>query len=233
MSTENEDRRVRFHNRVAKTGLIGSIAAFGSLIVLIFLPVSRSIGMIAAGVAILAMIASALVMVGGIAARDIPTWKNHRWRFSLRDLLYVLLALAMGLGGIAATARGVSPGKLLMACCGFAIAFIIANAVYIAWARIHHFKAMHAQGRYLDWDSLARSLSAGEGTLLVGKCHRVLTVWWSNRNISTPDEGRAAIESEAIITICPQQKRITQWLTATFPTVPVVELDADAKAFFS
>lgn len=233
MSNESSDHRTRFYNRIAKAGLIGSAVAFGSLIALLVAPVDRSTGIIAAGVIILVMIASACTMVAVIAARDIPAWKKNRWRFSISSLFNVILAVALVLGSITAASRNVSVGHMLLACGGFIFVWTLANTIYVNWARVRYFKAMDAQGRFLDWSATAAAASRGEGTLLVGKCHQVPTVWWSERWISTPDEARTAIETDAIVTICPQRKHISKWLKANLPNVPVIEMDVSSKSFFS
>ncbi len=233
MRSESSENRTRFYNRIAKAGLIGSAAAFGSLIVLAILPVERSIGLIAAAAAILVMVGSAFAMVAAIAARDIPAWKKNRWRFRVSSLFNVMFAIALVLGSLMAAVRDVSAGHMLLAFGGFFIVSFIVNTAYINWARVRYFNAMNGQGRLLDWSAIAATLERGEGTLLVGKCHHVPTVWWSERRISAPDEARIAIESDAMLTNCPQRKHLSGWLKATFPEVPVVEVDAGTKSFFS
>jgi hypothetical protein len=86
---------------------------------------------------------------------------------------------------------------------------------------------MNLQGRYLDWNIVAQHLTRGEGTVVVGRCYRVPTLWWADRKIDTLDEARAAIDSDAIITICPKQSRIVKWLKATFPAATAIDLDTN------
>jgi hypothetical protein len=226
MHSDSSDRRTRFYNRVAKASLIGSVVGFGSLLAIVYLRLDRNVAIVLVAVASAAMVMSAFTMVGAIAARDIPTWRKNRWRFSTTTLLNLMMCVAMVLGTLSAAVRGVSVGGILMAGVGFVIASFIVNTIYINWSRFRHFNALNADGRYLDWNTVADRLTSGEGTLLVGKCYQIPTVWWSERKISTLDEARDSIESDALITICPQRKRIAQWLKSTFPTVPVVELDA-------
>jgi hypothetical protein len=224
MYNETSNHRTLFYNRLAKGGLVGSAVAFGSLMVLLVMPVDRNVGMVAAGAAVLLLILSAFVLILAIAARDIPTWKKNRWRYSMSSLLSLMLVIAIALGAIVAAARGVSVSRLLLAYGGFIVVAFIFYTFYINWFRFRHFNAMNAQGRYLDWNSVAAAVSRGEGTLLIGWCYEIPTVWWSDRRISTVDEARAAIESDAIITICPERKHISNWLKSTFPTVPVIEV---------
>jgi hypothetical protein len=110
---------------------------------------------------------------------------------------------------------------------------LIVNTAYINWARVRYFKAMDVQGRFLDWSVIAAAAGRGEGTLIVGKLHHVPTVWWSERRISAPDDAAAAIESAAMLTICPQRKHTSEWLKAKFPKASVVEIDAGKISFFS
>lgn len=114
MTTETSNRRTRFYNRLAKGGLIASALAFGSLIAVVFLPLEGNVGMVIAGVGVLALIMSAFIMIGAIAARDIPTWKKNRWQFSIATLLNVMLAVAMVLGAIAAAERDVGAVRMLL-----------------------------------------------------------------------------------------------------------------------
>jgi hypothetical protein len=92
---------------------------------------------------------------------------------------------------------------------------------------------MDAQGRFRDWSAIATEAGQGKGTLIVGKLHHVPTVWWSERQICAPHDATTAIESDALLTICPTRRHISNWLKATFPEVSVVELDTDKKTFFS
>jgi hypothetical protein len=225
MNSDSSDQRTRFYNRIAKAGLIGSAVAFGSLVLLVTLPVDRTIGLIGFGAAFFLMIPSFIALVAAIAARDISTWKRNRWRFSLSSLFYVTYSVAVGLGSIVAAARGVSLSHILMAWGGFLIVSFIVTTAYINWARVRYFSAMNAQDRFRDWSAIADAIGRGEGTLLVGKLHLVPTVWWSERRISAPEEARTAIESDAMLTLCPPRKHIPKWLKATFPEVPVIDMD--------
>jgi uncharacterized membrane protein (DUF4010 family) len=196
-------------------------------------PVDRTVGLIAAGAAVFVMMVSAFAMVAAIAARDIPAWKRNRWRFSISSLFNVMFIVALVLGSIVAADRDVSLSNILMALGGLLIVSFIVTTAYINWARVRYFNAMNAQGRFRDWSAIADALGRGEGTLLVGKCHHVPTVWWSERMISAPDEARTAIESDAMLTVCPQRKNISKWRKATFPKVPVSDVDAGQSCFFS
>jgi hypothetical protein len=48
---------------------------------------------------------SGITFIFSIAARDIPNWKQNKWRFSIRDLLIVITVIALALGGIMLAAR--------------------------------------------------------------------------------------------------------------------------------
>jgi hypothetical protein len=199
--------------------------AFGTLLAIVFLPLDRNIGMVVSGVAVLAMIGSAFTLVGAIAARDLPAWRKNRWRFSMGQLLSFMLGVAMFLGALTAAQRDVSVGRMLLACGGFMVVTQIGYATYIHWSRERHFHAMNAQGRYRDWNTIADAASRGEGTLLVGKCHQIPTVWWTDQTIRSFDEALAAIEAGAMITVCPQRTRISEWLKSRYPAVMVFEVD--------
>jgi hypothetical protein len=229
MSSDTGDRRTRFYNRLETGGLIGSAVTFGSLIALVYLPVAPNVGMVLAGVVILLMVVSVVAMIGAIVARDIPTWRKNRWRFSMSTLLNVMLAVAMVLGAITAAERDVGPGRMLIALGGYFIVAVITNTLYINWSRNRYFREMHAADRYLDWSTVAAALSRGEGTLLVGKYYHLPMVWWCERRISSSEDASAAIESDVIVTICPHRKQVANWLKATFPTVPVIEIGARTK----
>jgi hypothetical protein len=232
MSTDCSDQRTRFYNRIVKMGLIGSAVAFGSLIVVLVVPVDRTIGLVAAGAAVLLMTASAFAMVVAIAARDISTWKRNRWRYSISSLFNLMYAVAVMLGSIVAIERDVGLTRIALAWGGLLLVSVVVNAAYITWARNRYFNAMNAQDRFLDWSAIADAVGRGEGTLLVGKCHHVPTVWWSERKISAADDAKTAIESDAMLTTCPQRKHISNWLKKNYPDVPVIETDAASKSVF-
>jgi hypothetical protein len=233
MWNEASDRRTRFYNRITKAGLIGSVFAFGSLVALVLLPVDRSVGLVVAGAAVFLLMTSAFVMIGAIAARDIPLWKKNRWRFSMRDVLTVMMFLGVTLGALAAAVRDVSPGSMLLA---FVVLLILAYAIsmiHINWSRFRHFNAMNAEGRYLDWNSVAERLSRGEGTIILTTSYPVPTVWWSERRIYSVDEARSAIASDAIITNCPRGQLTFDLLKSTFSTIPVIDIRTGKTNFDS
>jgi hypothetical protein len=181
--------------------------------------------MVVSGVAVLAMVGSAFTLVGAIAARDLPAWKKNRWRFSMSKLLSFMLGVAMFLGALTAAQRDVSVGRMLLACGGFMAVTYFGYAIYIHWSRVRHFHAMNVQGRYRDWNTIADAASRGEGTLLVGRCYQIPTVWWSDRTIRSFEEAQAAIDADAMITVCPQRTRISEWLKSQYPAVTVFEVD--------
>jgi hypothetical protein len=233
MSADSSDQRTRFYNRVVRAGLIGSAVSFGSLIVLLMVPFNRNIGLIVAGAAVFVMVVSAVAMVAAIAARDIPAWKSNRWRFSIRNLFSLIFTVSLTFGSIVAAERGASLSQILLAVGALLVVSIIVGTFYINWARARYFNAMDAQGRFRDWSAIAAEAGRGKGTLIVGTVQHVPTVWWSDRRISAPDDASTAIETDALLTICPTRKNISNWLKATFPEVSVVELDTGKKTFFS
>jgi hypothetical protein len=172
------------------------------------------------------MFLSFFVLVGAVIARDIPIWRQNRWRFSLGTLLTAILGIAAVLGSIVAAARGASLGQMLLSLTVYFILTTILTWIYICWSRFRHFKSMNLLGRYSDWGVVATLAMKGEGTFLLGRCFRVPTVWWSERKINALDDARAAIDSDAVITICPKQRRVAQWLKETFPAVTVVDVEA-------
>jgi hypothetical protein len=55
--------------------------------------------------AVCLLMISGVTFIFSIAARDIRKWKQNKWRFSIRDLLIVITAIALALGGLMIAAR--------------------------------------------------------------------------------------------------------------------------------
>lgn len=231
MNDEAIAQKVHRCSRLVKWGLIGSVASFGAVIVVVSLPLARSVKGVLAGVGLLVMLLSFLVLVAAILARDIPTWRRNRWRFSLGTLLSIMAGIAAAFGSIVAIARRASLGQMLLAFCVYFVLTTILSWIYLSWSRSRHFKSMKSLGRYSEWSTVASHATQGEGTFLLGSCFGVPTVWWSERKFNALDDARAAIDSDAVITLCPRQRRVAQWLKRTFPTVAVFELDARGGEF--
>jgi hypothetical protein len=230
MSIESSEQRAKKFNHLARTGLIGAAVGFGSLIALVALPIDpkdSAIGRIVAIVGVLLIILSAVILITAIVARDLPVWKQNRWRFSLGSLFNVMLSVTLVLGSMVAAVNEVSASKIFLALGMYFVLATVITWIYISWARVRHFNEMNAQGRYLDWGTVAEHLIQGDGTVLLGRCHRVSTLWWSDRKINTLDEARSAIDSDAFITICPKQSKIAKWVKSNFPAATVIDLETN------
>ena len=221
------DRRARRLTQLVRSSIILAVVGFVTMLSALALPVSKNIEISIVATGLLVLLVAFIVLIAAILVRDIPRWKQNRWRFSTSHLFTGMFAISVGIGGITAAVREVT---ILQLSIGLAIMFVgsvAVTTVYCNWARTQYFKAMHAHGRYAIWNEVAARLSAGEGTAIVAPCHKISTVWWTPREVTTSDDAQLAINADAVVTPCPKTSRVARWLLKNFPTATIAVVAAE------